>query len=66
VVDQYNNLVTCQDYDSWGSMIPDRKWQTISDESIYKFTGKERDNESNYDYFGARYYDNCLKLDWKF
>jgi len=47
-------------------MIPDRKWQTISDESIYKFTGKERDNESNYDYFGARYYDNCLKLDWKF
>jgi len=23
----------------------------------YKFTGKERDSETNYDYFGARYYD---------
>jgi RHS repeat-associated protein len=23
----------------------------------YRFTGKERDKESNYDYFGARYYD---------
>jgi len=32
-----------------------RKYQI--DSSIYKFTGKERDVESNYDYFGARYYD---------
>ena len=23
----------------------------------YKFTEKERDTETNYDYFGARYYD---------
>lgn len=28
-----------------------------SDESKFKFTGKERDEESDYDYFGARYYD---------
>jgi RHS repeat-associated protein len=26
----------------------------------YKFTGKERDGESNLDYFGARHYDNAL------
>jgi RHS repeat-associated protein len=26
----------------------------------YKFTGKERDSESNLDYFGARYYLNAL------
>lgn len=26
--------------------------------TMYKFTGKERDNESSYDYFGARYYDS--------
>ncbi len=26
----------------------------------YKFTGKERDTETNYDYFGARYYDSEL------
>ena len=26
----------------------------------YKFTGKERDIETNYDYFGARYYDSRI------
>jgi len=26
----------------------------------YRFTGKERDTETNYDYFGARYYDSDL------
>jgi RHS repeat-associated protein len=26
----------------------------------YKFTGKERDEETGYDYFGARYYDSDL------
>jgi RHS repeat-associated protein len=29
-------------------------------ESRYKFTEKERDNETSYDYFGARYYNNKL------
>ena len=28
----------------------------------YKFTGKERDAESKYDYFGARYYSSTLPL----
>lgn len=28
----------------------------------FKFTGKERDTETNYDYFGARYYNNKLGL----
>ena len=31
-----------------------------SAKSKHKFTGKERDKESNYDYFGARYYDARL------
>lgn len=35
-----------------------RSWQ--SDTSTYKYTGKERDNESTYDYFGARYYDSRI------
>ena len=26
----------------------------------YKFTGKERDTETNYDFFGARYHDSDL------
>ncbi len=29
-------------------------------DSRYKFTGKERDEETGYDYFGARYYDSDL------
>ena len=28
----------------------------------YKFTGKERDTETGYDYFGARYYSSTLPL----
>ena len=32
----------------------------ISFDSRYKFTGKERDEETAYDYFGARYYDSDL------
>ena len=33
--------------------------QTITNQN-YKFTGKERDSESNFDYFGARYYSSTL------
>ncbi len=29
-------------------------------DSRYKFTTKEHDNETNYTYFGARYYDSDL------
>jgi RHS repeat-associated protein len=35
--------------------------QTAGDfDSRYKFSGKELDNETNYNYFGARYYDSDL------
>lgn len=30
--------------------------QATGDDERYKFTGKERDEETGYDYFGARYY----------
>ena len=30
----------------------------------FTFTGKERDEESGYDYFGARYYDSRLLTSW--
>ena len=48
-------VVSAQDYDSWGYLLQDRVYD--SDSSKFKFTGKERDSESDYDYFGARYYD---------
>ncbi|MCX6158453.1 MAG: RHS repeat-associated core domain-containing protein, partial [Ignavibacteriae bacterium] len=53
VINQNNVLVEAQDYDPWGHIA--RSWDSTSTD--YKFTGKERDQESNYDYFGARYYD---------
>ena len=52
VVNQSNMLVSAQDYDAWGYIMPERQWQQDpnNDEEVYKFTSKERDNESNYDY----------------
>jgi len=55
VVNESNNIVSAQDYDMWGSIMEGRSFDSYK--SKYKFTGKERDKESNYDYFGARYYD---------
>jgi len=54
-VNENGGVVSSQDYDAWGYLLEDRKYQM--DSSRYKFTGKERDVESDYDYFGARYYD---------
>jgi RHS repeat-associated protein len=50
-----NKLISAQDYDAWGYILEGRTYE--SEEGKFKFTGKERDEESFYDYFGARYYD---------
>ena len=42
-------------YAPYGELIANQ--QTIGYAERYKFTGKERDAETGYDYFGARYYD---------
>jgi RHS repeat-associated protein len=52
------------DYYSWGGEL-----QFVNNDSNhYKFTGKERDAETQLDYFGARYYSNGLgrwvSADW--
>ncbi|MGB2869835.1 MAG: RHS repeat-associated core domain-containing protein [Bacteroidota bacterium] len=44
------------DYDAWGLTLDGRSGVSGNDPRI-KFTGKERDLETGYDYFGARYYD---------
>jgi RHS repeat-associated protein len=44
--------------DVWGYQMDSRKF--ASSLSQYKFTSKERDMESDYDYFGARYYDSRI------
>ena len=38
-------------------------WQASSYNERFKFTGKERDAETGYDYFGARFYSTVL-LSW--
>jgi RHS repeat-associated protein len=55
VLNENNEIVSAQDYDMWGYLMVGRNFD--SQQTKYKFTGKERDKESNYDYFGARYYD---------
>jgi len=53
-LNESNYLVQALDYDSWGYLA--RSWDTTA--TRYKFTGKERDNETGYDYFGARYFNS--------
>ena len=55
VVNENAEIVAAYDYDTWGYLLENR---TYNGDSIkYKYTGKELDKESFYDYFGARYYD---------
>jgi RHS repeat-associated protein len=44
--------------DAWGYLMEGRTYE--SDESVYKYTGKQRDVENLYDYYGARYYDGRI------
>ena len=46
------------DYDPWGAQLVGRSVNSGSSDDKYKFTGKERDNETGYDYFGHRFYDS--------
>jgi RHS repeat-associated protein len=54
------------DFYPWGGVVPGVG--ATSSNNRYKFTGKERDNESGLDYFGARYYANVtsrfMSPDW--
>ncbi len=58
-IDEAGNVVNAQDYYSFGGILRSYETGGLSGER-YKFTGKERDTETNYDYFGARYYDSDL------
>jgi RHS repeat-associated protein len=51
-----NNTTYACDYYPFGETL--REYTAGSNK--YKFTEKERDNETSYDYFGARYYNNKL------
>ncbi len=41
-----------------------RNQQRVGYDERFKFTGKERDSETGYDYFGKRYYDSRALTSW--
>ena len=58
-LDENSNIVSAQDYYPYGEILRSYTLGSgVNDK--YKFTEKERDTETNYDYFGARYYDSEL------
>jgi RHS repeat-associated protein len=64
ITDSAGNIKAESDYYPWGGEV-----QFVNNDSNhYKFTGKERDSETQLDYFGARYYSNGLgrwvSADW--
>ncbi|MBE0539514.1 MAG: hypothetical protein IH620_07365, partial [Ignavibacterium sp.] len=60
VVDTVGEIISYDDYDAWGMILNGRSSNYGFADDKYKFTEKERDTETNYDYFGARYYDSDL------
>jgi len=60
VVDEAGEIVSSDDYDPWGMILNGRSSNFGFANAKYKFTSKERDVETGYDYFGARYYDSRI------
>ncbi len=59
-LDEDGNVAGYDDYYPFGMVMPGRSMNNSNPNSKYKFTGKERDEETHYDYFGARYYDSRI------
>jgi RHS repeat-associated protein len=58
-LDENSEIVSAQDYYPYGEIL--RSYTLGSGaNNKYLFTEKERDTETNYDYFGARFYDSEL------
>ena len=64
ITDASGNIKSESDFYPWGGELQ----FVANDSNHYKFTGKERDGETQLDYFGARYYSNGLgrwvSADW--
>jgi len=58
IVNENASIVAAYDYDAWGYPLEGRTYN--ADSMKFKYTGKELDKESLYDYFGARYYDSRI------
>jgi len=66
VTDSHGNVISRHDYLPFGEELPGNTagrgsvWGAAGDTVSQRFTGKERDQESGLDYFGARYYGSAL------
>jgi RHS repeat-associated protein len=58
-LNDYGSVENAYDYYPYGEVNPEMSFSNQTD-SRYKFTEKERDLGTNYDYFGSRYYDSEL------
>ncbi len=65
-VDKNGTVQDDNDFYPWGGVVPNVGFTNSTNH--FKFTGKERDSESNLDYFGGRYYSSTLgrwtSADW--
>ncbi len=60
-LDESGEIIGAQDYYPFGEIMRGLPPAGMGTNDKYKFTGKERDEgTTNYDYFGARYYDSEL------
>jgi hypothetical protein len=53
-IDVKGNVAGYDDYYLFGMVMDERSGNISNQNSIYKFTGKERDEETQYDYFSRR------------
>jgi RHS repeat-associated protein len=58
-LEENSEIVSAQDYYPYGEILRSYTLGSGANNKYY-FTEKERDTETNYDYFGARYYDSEL------
>ena len=60
VLDESGTVKESYDYYPFGLEMPGRVYVQGTADTRNKFTGKERDTETRWDYFGARYYDPAI------
>jgi RHS repeat-associated protein len=62
ILNEANQVVESHDYYPFGLDMPSRSYISpqITQRNKELFTGKERDGETGWDYFGARYYDPSI------
>ena len=60
ITDYNGQPIQYMHYAPYGQLIANQ--QATGYDERYKFTGKERDAETGYDYFGARYYISNLPI----